>query len=253
VGLLGGARSRSLGTEGAEALPRWDPPASCPHWLSNTTCGAPSSWRARGTARMRVPSSSLTLRSGAPVRTRRGSGFEPLISRAVRGGAWAAPSLCLRSSRGLDEPALGALINNIAWHGCSWCPLRFKTGLEATFSRLYPLGGRNYLEPGARAARGYYVAWVLAMPVLFQNGPRGNLLTPVPFRGSKLSRARGSCRSRVLRGMGARDARFVSNRPRGDLLTPVPFRGLNLPRARSPCCSRVLLALQGTGPLNAPQ
>jgi hypothetical protein len=26
VGLLGGARSRSLGTEGAEALPRWDPP-----------------------------------------------------------------------------------------------------------------------------------------------------------------------------------------------------------------------------------
>jgi hypothetical protein len=26
AGLLGGARSRSLGTEGAEALPRWDPP-----------------------------------------------------------------------------------------------------------------------------------------------------------------------------------------------------------------------------------
>jgi hypothetical protein len=26
VGLLGGARSSSLGTEGAEALPRWDPP-----------------------------------------------------------------------------------------------------------------------------------------------------------------------------------------------------------------------------------
>jgi hypothetical protein len=87
-----------------------------------------------------------------------------------------------------------------------------KTGLEATFSRLYPLGGRNYLEPGARAARGYYVAWVHAMPVLFQNGPRGDLLTPVPFRGSKLSRARGSCRSRVLRGMGACDARFVSKR-----------------------------------------
>jgi hypothetical protein len=44
VGLLGGARSRSLGTEGAEALPRWDPPTSCPRWLLNTTCGAPSSW-----------------------------------------------------------------------------------------------------------------------------------------------------------------------------------------------------------------
>jgi hypothetical protein len=26
AGLLGGARTRSLGTEGAEALPRWDPP-----------------------------------------------------------------------------------------------------------------------------------------------------------------------------------------------------------------------------------
>jgi hypothetical protein len=26
AGLLGGARSHSLGTEGAEALPRWDPP-----------------------------------------------------------------------------------------------------------------------------------------------------------------------------------------------------------------------------------
>jgi hypothetical protein len=43
-GLLGRARSRSLGTECAEALPRWDPSTSCPHWLLNMTCGAPSSW-----------------------------------------------------------------------------------------------------------------------------------------------------------------------------------------------------------------
>jgi hypothetical protein len=43
VGLLGGARSRSLGTEGAEALPRWDPLNSCPRRFLNTTCGAPSS------------------------------------------------------------------------------------------------------------------------------------------------------------------------------------------------------------------
>jgi hypothetical protein len=48
AGLLGGPRSHSLGTEGVEALPRWDPPTSCPRWLSNTTCGAPSSRRARG-------------------------------------------------------------------------------------------------------------------------------------------------------------------------------------------------------------
>jgi hypothetical protein len=44
VGLLGRAQSPSLGTEGAEALPRWDPSTSCPRWLLNTTCGAPSSW-----------------------------------------------------------------------------------------------------------------------------------------------------------------------------------------------------------------
>jgi hypothetical protein len=44
VGVLGRARSRSLGTEGTEALPRWDPSTSYPRWLFNTTCGAPSSW-----------------------------------------------------------------------------------------------------------------------------------------------------------------------------------------------------------------
>jgi hypothetical protein len=44
VGVLGRARSRSLGTEGVEALPRWDPSTSCPRWLLNTTRGAPSSW-----------------------------------------------------------------------------------------------------------------------------------------------------------------------------------------------------------------
>jgi hypothetical protein len=43
-GVLGRARSRSLGTNGAEALPRWDPSTSCPRWLLNTTCGEPSSW-----------------------------------------------------------------------------------------------------------------------------------------------------------------------------------------------------------------
>jgi hypothetical protein len=48
VGVLGRARPRSLGTEGAEALPRWDPSTSCPHWLLNMTCGAPSSRLDRG-------------------------------------------------------------------------------------------------------------------------------------------------------------------------------------------------------------
>jgi hypothetical protein len=44
AGVLGRARSRLLGTEGAEALPRWDPLTSYPRWLLNTTRGVPSSW-----------------------------------------------------------------------------------------------------------------------------------------------------------------------------------------------------------------
>jgi hypothetical protein len=32
AGVLVRARSRSMGTEGAEALPRWDPSTSCPRW-----------------------------------------------------------------------------------------------------------------------------------------------------------------------------------------------------------------------------
>jgi hypothetical protein len=43
AGVLVRAWSLSLGTEGAEALPRWDPSTSCPRWLLNTTCGAPLS------------------------------------------------------------------------------------------------------------------------------------------------------------------------------------------------------------------
>jgi hypothetical protein len=46
--VLGRAQSRSLGTEGVEALPRRDPSTSYPCWLLNMTCGAPSSWQARG-------------------------------------------------------------------------------------------------------------------------------------------------------------------------------------------------------------
>jgi hypothetical protein len=241
VGLLGGARSHSIGTEGAEALPRWDPPASCPRWLSNTTCGAPSSRQARGTARMRVPSSSLTLRSGAPVRTRRGSGFEPLISRAVRGGAWAAPSLRLRPSRGLGELVLEVLVSSTAWHGCLWYLSCFRWAPGRPFHARGSRRSRVLRGMGARGAR------------FASDGPRGDLLTPMSLRGLTPSRARGSHRLRVPRGMGARDACFVSSGPRGDLLTLVPLRGLNLSRARSPFRSRVLLALQGIGPLNAPQ
>jgi hypothetical protein len=43
AGVLSRARSRSLGTDGTGALPRWDPSTSYPRWLLNTTCGVPSS------------------------------------------------------------------------------------------------------------------------------------------------------------------------------------------------------------------
>jgi hypothetical protein len=82
AGLLGGARSRSLGVEGAEVLPRWDPPpTSCPRRLLNTTCGAGS--RIGSNARALVVPDSVDL--GRLFRTRRGSSFEPLISRATAG------------------------------------------------------------------------------------------------------------------------------------------------------------------------
>jgi hypothetical protein len=64
VGLLGGARSRSLGTEGAEALPRWDPPDSLPLLaLEHDMWGAlePMGSRIGSNARALVVSDSVDL------------------------------------------------------------------------------------------------------------------------------------------------------------------------------------------------
>jgi hypothetical protein len=41
MGVLGRARSRSMGTEGAKALPQRDPSTSCPCLALNTNYGAP--------------------------------------------------------------------------------------------------------------------------------------------------------------------------------------------------------------------
>jgi hypothetical protein len=71
-------------------------------------------------------------------------------------------------------------------------------------------------------------------------GPRATFSRLCRFRGLILFRARGSCRSRVLRGKGARGSCFASSGPRGDLLTPMSLRGLNLSRARGSLHSRVL-------------
>jgi hypothetical protein len=142
---------------------------------------------------------------------------------------------------------------SVAQRGMGACACFVSSGPRATFSRLCPF--RELILSRARGScRSRVLHGMGARGARFaSDGPRGDLLTPMSLRGLTSSRARGSRRSRVLRGMGARDACFVSSGPQGDLLTPGPLRGLNLSRAGSPCRSRVLLALQGTGPLNAPE
>jgi hypothetical protein len=136
----------------------------------------------------------------------------------------------------------------------------------ATFSRRCPFEGRYRLEPGARAARGFCVAWVPAAPALHQAGPErpshvdipsrvvivwsqrlvplegfawhgyprrllyikqvlGGPLTSISLRGLLSSGARGLCRSRVLRGMGARGACFTSSRSRAAFSRRYPIEG----------------------------
>jgi hypothetical protein len=133
---------------------------------------------------MRVPSSSLTLRSVAPVRTHRGSGFEPLISRAVRGGVWAAPSFHVCGRRGVwaSQPSRCWLV---AQRGMGTCGACFTSS-------------RPWRPSHARAL----------------------------FRGLMLSRAGGSCRSRVLRGMGTRGACFTSSRSRVPSHVDIPSRAV---------------------------
>jgi hypothetical protein len=140
------------------------------------------------------------------------------------------------------------------------------SGFRAAFSRRYPIEGCFCFEPRARAARGFCVAWVPAVPALHQVGPGrpshadipsrvvfvssqgfaplegftwhgcprcllyikrvpGGLLMPISHRGLFLLRAKGSCRSRVLRGMGARGACFTSSRSRAAFSRRYPIEG----------------------------
>jgi hypothetical protein len=77
----------------------------------------------------------------------------------------------------------------------------------------------------------------------FKRAP-SDLLTPMSLRGLTSSRARGSCRSRVLRGMGARGACFINAGPGRPSHADVPSRvdftlsqGL-APLEGSPCFAR---------------
>jgi hypothetical protein len=53
---------------------------------------------------------------------------------------------------------------------------------RAAFSRRYPIEGCFCLEPGARAARGFCVAWVPAVPALLQAGPGRPSHADIPSR-----------------------------------------------------------------------
>jgi hypothetical protein len=70
---------------------------------------------------------------------------------------------------------------------------------------------------------------------LLQAGPGRPSHACALFRELILSRARGSCRSRVLRGMGTRGARFTSSEPRATFSRRCPFEGCHRlePRARA--------------------
>jgi hypothetical protein len=61
-------------------------------------------------------------------------------------------------------------------------------------------------------------------PLYIERAP-GGLLTPMSLRGLTSSRVKGSCRSRVLRGMGARGACFTSSRPRASFSRRYPIEG----------------------------
>jgi hypothetical protein len=101
AGLLGWARSRSLGTEGAEALLRWDPPDYLPSLALEYNM-----WSALEPVGSRISSNACALvvpdsvNLGHLFRTHRGSSSEPLISRDTAGWQLGAPDFShLQDSR----------------------------------------------------------------------------------------------------------------------------------------------------------
>jgi hypothetical protein len=77
-------------------------------------------------------------------------------------------------------------LEGFAWHGCPRCLLYFKQA-RAAFSRRCPFEGCYRLEPRARAARGFCVAWVPVVPALLQAGPGRPSHADVPSRAAFVS------------------------------------------------------------------
>jgi hypothetical protein len=230
-----------------------------------------------------------------PVRTRRGSGFEPLISRAVRGSVWAAPSFAFAAIEGSGRasPRSAGWQHSVAWvlvapallqagagrpshahapffrelissRARGSCRSRVLRGMGArgacftssrpqvTFSRRCPFEGCRRLEPGARAARGFCVAWVLVVPALLQAGPGRPSHGDVPSR-AEIILSQGLVPLEGFARHGCSWCLLYFKQAPSDLRTPMSLRGLSSSRVRGSPRSRVLLAWQGSGPLNALQ
>jgi hypothetical protein len=123
---------------------------------------------------------------------------------------------------------------------------------RAAFSRRCPFEGCCRLEPGACAARGFYVAWVPAVAALHQTGPGRPSHVYVPSRAVVVW-SQGLVPLEGFTWHGCPRCLLYIKQVPGGLLTSMSLRGLPLSRARGSPRSRVLLAWQGTGSLNASQ
>jgi hypothetical protein len=123
---------------------------------------------------------------------------------------------------------------------------------RAAFSRRYPIEGCFRFEPRARAARGFYVAWVPVVPTLHQAGPGRPSHVDIPSRVVFVL-SRGLVPLEGFTWHGYPWCLLYIKQVPGGLLTSISHRGLPLSRAGGPPRSRVLLAWQGTRSLNASQ
>jgi hypothetical protein len=123
---------------------------------------------------------------------------------------------------------------------------------RATFSRRCPIEGCYHLEPRARVARGFCVAWVPAVPALHQASPERPSHVDVPSRVA-IAWSQGLVPLEGFAWHGCPWCLLYIKQAPGGLLMPMSHRGLSLFRARGSPPSRVLLAWQGTRSLNASQ
>jgi hypothetical protein len=117
---------------------------------------------------------------------------------------------------------------------------------RAASSRRCPIEGCFRFEPGARAARGFYVAWVPAVPALHQAGPGRPSHVDIPSRAVfVLSQGLAPLEGFTWHGY-PRCLLYIKQAP-GGLLTSISHRGPFLLRARGSRRSRVLRVMGTRG------